>query len=239
MVVEGTFRGQKVAVKSMHDAIQMPQFIEVFHKEINIMAQIRHPNLVLFIAAAIDTEGAPLIVTELLDMSLRKAYVNKLLHDSSKPSIFRDIASALNYLHHHQGGEIIHRDVSSTNVLLEAKSDNQWKAKLSDLGSAKLAIEAKTAGPGTPVYTAPEILKGGSKQTAKVDVYSFGILLCEVILGQFPEEGRLPTMVEAVRGRCAPLHGLVTSCTRTHPKHRPAMSTVLDELHKLSLRCAQ
>ena len=71
MVVEGIFRGQKVAMKSIHDAIQIPQFIDVFHKEIDIMAQIRHLNLVLFIAAAIDTENAPLIVTDLLDMSLR------------------------------------------------------------------------------------------------------------------------------------------------------------------------
>jgi len=233
IVVEGTFRGQKVAVKSMHDAIQIPQFIDVFHKEIDIMAQIRHPNLVLFIAAAIDTENAPLIVTELLDMSLRKAYMKNLLQDSNKLSIFRDVASALNYLHLHQGGEIIHRDVSSANVLLEAKPNNQWKAKLSDLGSAKLAIEAKTMGPGTPVYTAPEILKEGKKQTAKVDVYSFGVLLCEVILGRFPEEGKLPTMIEAVRGRCAALHGLITSCTQRKRKHRPAMSTLLDKLDKL------
>ena len=153
-VVEGTFRGQRVAVKCLHDMIQEPEFVEVICKEIDIMAQIRHPNLVMLIAAVIDAENDPLIITELLDTSLRKAYERYLLESSSKLNIFRDIASALNYLHLHHHGEIIHRDVSSANVLLEAKPNNQWKAKLSDFGSAKLAMEAKTTGPGAAVYAA-------------------------------------------------------------------------------------
>ena len=177
-VVEGTFRGQQVAVKCMHDLIRSPRFVEVMRKEIGIMAQVRHPNLVLLIAAVIDTKNDPLIVTELLDISLRKAYEKKRLHGSSRLSIFRDIAAALNYLHLHQSGEIIHRDVSSGNVLLEAKPNNQWKAKLSDFGSAKLAIEAKSTAPGAPVYSAPEVRKEmGIPQTPKLDVYSYGILL--------------------------------------------------------------
>ena len=156
-VVEGTFRGQRVAVKCLHDMIRSPEFVEVMRKEIAIMAQVRHPNLVLLIAAVMDTKNDPFIVTELLDISLRKAYEKNCLQGSSKLNIFRDIASALNYLHLHQSGEIIHRDVSSSNVLLEAKPNNQWKAKLSDFGSAKLAMEAKTTAPGAFVYAAPEV----------------------------------------------------------------------------------
>ena len=127
-VVEGMFRGQQVAVKCLHDMIREPYFMAIIRKEIDIMAQIRHPNLVMLIAAVIDAENDPLVVTELLDMSLRKAYERNLLEGSSKLNIFRDIASALNYLHLHHHGEIIHRDVSSANVLLEAKANNQWKA---------------------------------------------------------------------------------------------------------------
>ena len=55
-VVEGIFRGQKVAVKCLHDLIRQPEVIEVIRKEIGIMAQIRHPNLVLLIAAVIDAK---------------------------------------------------------------------------------------------------------------------------------------------------------------------------------------
>ena len=233
-VVEGTFRGQRVAVKCLHDMIHEPQFMEVIRKEIGIMAQIRHPNLVMLIAAVIDAENDPLVVTELLDMSLRKAYEKNLLEGSSKLNIFRDIASALNYLHLHHHGEIIHRDVSSANVLLEAKPNNQWKAKLSDFGSAKLAMEAKTKGPGAPVYAAPEIMREmGIRQTAKVDVYSYGILVCEVTMGQFPLEERLPSMVQAIRDRWVFMHNLITACIQEHPDNRPTMSHVLTELNKL------
>ena len=79
-VVEGTFQGQRVAVKCLHDMIRSPRFVEVMRKEIGIMAQVRHPNLVLLIAAVMDAENDPLIVTELLDISLRKAYEKKRLH---------------------------------------------------------------------------------------------------------------------------------------------------------------
>ena len=188
----------------------------------------------LLIAAVIDAENDPLIVTELLDISLRKAYENRRLQGSSKLSIFRDVASALNYLHLHQRGEIIHRDVSSANVLLEAKPNNQWKAKLSDFGSAKRAIEAKTTGPGAPAYTAPEVRKDiGIRQTGKLDVYSYGVLLCEVTVEQFPMEGSLPSMVQVVRSRWSFMHRLVTSCMQDHPDNRPTMSYVLGEFDKL------
>ena len=232
-VVEGKFRGQQVAVKCLHDMIRQPEVIEIIRKEICIMAQIRHPNLVLLIAAVIDAENDPLIVTELLDISLRKAYEKRLLQ-GSKLNIFRDVASALNYLHLHQQGEIIHRDVSSANVLLEAKPNNQWKAKLSDFGSAKLAIEAKTTGPGAPAYTAPEVRKDmGIRQTGKLDVYSYGVLLCEVTVEQFPMDGSLPSMVQTVRITWPFMHGLVTHCTQNHPYNRPTMSYVLGEFDKL------
>ena len=198
------------------------------------MAQVRHPNLVLLIAAVIDTKKDPLIVTELLDISLRKAYEENCLQGSSKLNIFRDIAAALNYLHLHQSGEIIHRDVSSANVLLETKPNNQWKAKLSDFGSAKLAIEAKTKGPGAPVYSAPEILKEmGIRQTTKVDVYSYGILLCEVTVEQFPDEESIPSMMQVVQGKWPFMYRLISSCVQDHPDKRPTMSYILSEFNEL------
>ena len=233
-VVEGTFQGQRVAVKCLHDMIRSPEFAEVMRKEIAIMAQVRHPNLVLLIAAVLDTKNCPLIVTELLDTSLRKAYEENFLQGSSKLSIFRDIAAALNYLHLRHCGEIIHRDVSSANVLLEGKPNSQWKAKLSDFGSSKLAIEAKTTAPGAPVYSAPEVRKDmGIRHTTKLDVYSYGILLCEVTVEQFPDEESFPSMMQKVQGKWAFMHRLITSCIQDHPDRRPTMSSILSEFSKL------
>ena len=173
-VVEGRFRGQTVAVKCLHDLIREPAFTAVIRKEIDIMTQLRHPNLVLLIAAVIDEE-APLIITELLDLSLRRAYERNELDtgEHCKLSIFRDVASALNYLHLHHHGPIIHRDVSSANVLLESRPRRQWRAKLSDFGSAKLAREATTTGPGAAVYSAPEVRRDtGIRQSPKVSTCS-------------------------------------------------------------------
>ena len=173
-VVEGMFRGQSVAVKCLHDLIREPAFTAVIRREIDIMTKLRHPNLVLLIAAVIDEE-APLIITELLDLSLRRAYERNRLDTGElcKLSIFRDVASALNYLHLHHHGPIIHRDVNSANVLLESRPRGQWRAKLSDFGSAKLAREATTTGPGAAVYSAPEVRRDtGIRQTPKVGTCS-------------------------------------------------------------------
>ena len=169
-VVEGKFQGQTMAVKCLHDLIREPASVTVIRTEISIMAQVRHPNLVLLIAAVIDEED-PLIITELLDFPLRRAYERNRLDtgEHCKLSIFRDVASALNYLHLHHHGPIIHRDVSSANVLLEPRPRGQWRAKLSDFGSAKLAREATTTGPGAAVYSAPEVRRDtGIRQSPKV-----------------------------------------------------------------------
>jgi len=100
------------------------------------MAQVRHPNLVLFIAAVLNDRTGPMIITEILDTNLRTAYEENRL-GSNKVRIFQEIASALNYLHLHRE-PIIHRDVSTPNVLLQTVANNVWKAKLSDFGSANL-----------------------------------------------------------------------------------------------------
>ncbi|KAL5467165.1 hypothetical protein EMCRGX_G031357 [Ephydatia muelleri] len=97
------------------------------------------PILLLFIAAVLDDQGGPMIITELLDTTLRKAYEDNLLSPDLYlcMDIFCDVASALCYLH---GLEepIIHRDVSSANVLLKAVAKGEWKAKLSDFGSMSI-----------------------------------------------------------------------------------------------------
>ena len=234
-VVEGKFCEQPVAVKCLHDLIREPEFVALIRKEISIMAQIRHPNLVLFIAAVMDDEGDPLIISELLDTSLRSAYQRQLLVESSKLKIFRDVACALNYLHQHQHGTIIHRDVSSASVLLEARHKNQWKAKLSDFGSAKLAREAQTMGPGSPVYSAPEVRTDVTAlvQSSKIDVYSFGIMVCEVMISRFPSNERLPGMLLQLQERWSDVGHIVTSCIANDPLDRPTMGQVLYQIDTL------
>jgi len=189
-VSEGNYRGQLVAVKQPHRAILTPSIIDCLQREVQIMAQVRHPNLVRFIAAVFDDEvqrlnEPPMIVLELLDMNLRTAYERDVVGASQVP-IFRDVAYGLHYLHEHQD-PIIHRDISSPNVLLEALPQGAWRAKVSDFGSANLEKHSKTAGEGAIIYSAPETFPHTDPitlpplQTTKIDVFSYGILLCEVI----------------------------------------------------------
>ena len=126
-VKEGKFRGQQVAVKCIHETIATQHTIKRVYREICTMSQVRHPNLVLFIAAVLDDQGGPMIITELLDTALRKAYEDSLCNMAQCMDIFRDVACALCYLHELEA-PIIHRDVSSSNVLLKAMAKDQWKA---------------------------------------------------------------------------------------------------------------
>ena len=100
VVAKGKFRGQRVAVKQIYPDILQQTTMDRIRREISTMAQVRHPNLVLFIAAVIDERSGPMIITEILETSLRSAYERDRL-GSNKLQIFKDVASALNYLHLH------------------------------------------------------------------------------------------------------------------------------------------
>ena len=235
-VARGTFRGQTVAVKCLHRGILSPQNEGRVRREISIMSQVRHPNLLLLIGAVLTVEGAgPLIVTELLDRSLRSAYEEGMLEERSKVPVLRDVASALAYLHSHHHTPIIHRDISSANVLLEAIRDRQWKAKLSDFGSANLSHLATTPAEGAAVYAAPEVSTDNrSRQTVKIDVYSFGVLMCEVCLCRFPPERRhFPPMLSDVQHTAPNMFPLARDCTSHAHQDRPGMSEVLQRIDQL------
>ena len=168
------------------------------------MAEVRHPNLLRFIAAVFDDQTPPLIITELLNMNLRTAYENGHLQSANKLPIFCDIAYALHYLHEHEE-PIIHRDVSAPNVLLEALPGGTWRAKVSDFGSANLARLAQTLGEGALMYSAPETFPIidpdvlPPPQTTKIDIYSYGIMLCEVITCQLPDPVKYCDMLHQVQ----------------------------------------
>ena len=234
----GEFRGQKVAVKQMHELIVSPEFLQLLNREINTMAQLRHPNLLQFIGAVLDhPSGNPMIITEIMDISLRGAYEKKQLSPvpvSICLSIMRDVAVGLNYLHC-LPDPIIHRDVSSANVLLESKGPGKWKTKISDFGSAKLARSAVTKAAGAEVYSAPESFQTvmdfeEKKQTPKMDVYSYGILLCEVMTCQFPERQVFREMLQRVHTQSQPVYSLILSCLNRNPDDRPTIKHIIQQI---------
>ena len=163
-ICQGSFRGCQVAVKQIHDLILSQYNRRLFEREMTIASTCRQPNLLQFIGATND-DGSPLFVTELFDTDLRKVLGQRSLHHEEILCLALDVAIALNYLHLNKPFPIIHRDISSSNVLLWRR-DDRWRAKLSDYGAANFMRQFMTCNPGARIYAAPEALT--SQQSPKV-----------------------------------------------------------------------
>ena len=171
-VNEGMYCGCTVAVKEIHELILSPHNIRLFEREMNIASKCRHPHLLQFIGATIE-EGSPLFVTELMEKSLRTLLEKRQLSETEIRTISLDVAHVLNYLHQKKPEPIIHRDVSSANVLLWRQGD-QWRAKVSDYGTANFIQQTMTVAPGAMIYSAPEALT--LNQTVKVSLSEYSRL---------------------------------------------------------------
>ena len=171
IVVKGKYCGCTVAVKQIYDDLlkSSSYYRELFEREMNIASRCRHPCLLQFIGATND-EGTPLFVTELMETSLRALSEQRSLSPTEVSVISLDVAQALNYLHLKKPSPIIHRDISSANVLLWREAD-QWRGKVSDYGTANFKRDIMTACPGSRIYSAPEALT--ESQTAKVCVHLY------------------------------------------------------------------
>ena len=167
-VVEGKYCGCSVAVKQIHELILSPHNRNLFEREMDIASRCRHPCLLQFIGATND-EGNPLFVTELMETSLRTLLEQRALSDAEMSFISLDVARALNYLHQKQPSPIIHRDISSANVLLWRQGEH-WRGKVSDYGTANFMHQTMTVAPGAMIYSAPEAIT--KNQTVKVS-YNF------------------------------------------------------------------
>ena len=155
-VYQGSFRSCQVAVKQIHDLILSPHNRRLFEREMSIASRCRHPNLLQFMGAT-NNDESPLFVTELLHTDLRKVLSLRSLHHEEIVCLALDVAIALNYLHLNKPVAIIHRDISSSNVLLWRR-DDRWRAKLSDYGAANFMRQCMTSNPGARIYAAPEAL---------------------------------------------------------------------------------
>ena len=165
-VFEGKYCGCTVAVKQIYEVLLnlSSHNRELFEREMSIASRCRHPCLLQFIGATND-EGNPLFVTELMESSLRKLLEQRSLSTTEVAVISLDVARALNYLHQKKPRPIIHRDISSANVLLWRQAD-QWRGKVSDYGAANIMQHTMSVCPGAAVYSAPEAFT--KNQTVKV-----------------------------------------------------------------------
>ena len=224
------FRAVRVAAMCLHSQIISPYNRDLFIREMNMAARVRHPNLLLFVGATL--KGELIILTELMPTSLRAILQpGKPLTQQHLFSIACDIAKALNYLHQMTPDPIIHRDVSTANVLLDYHGCNSnWKAKLSDYGSANFLRQLETAGPGNPTYAAPEA-NIPAQQSNKMDIFSFGVLLVEMYTAQFPDTAARERLIHSI-GEPS-LVRLIRECIAEDKDRRPSATKLVTWLTEL------
>ncbi|XP_062110371.1 cysteine-rich receptor-like protein kinase 3 isoform X2 [Humulus lupulus] len=177
--------GKVVAVKRLF--FNTRQWVDHFFNEVNLISGIRHKNLVELLGCSITGPESLLVYEYVPNQSLHDnlfALKNvRQLRWDSRYKIILGVAEGLAYLHEESNLRIIHRDIKLGNIML----DEDLTPKIADFGLARLFPEDKThistAIAGTLGYMAPEYIVRG-KLSEKADVYSFGILVLEVVCGR-------------------------------------------------------
>ena len=167
------------------------RIVERFQREIEFLSGLRHPNVIQYLGSCADPEsGLPVLFMELMDESLT-SFLERPPNPPPLPlhvqlDISHDVSQALSHLHRH---EVLHRDLSSNNVLLIGTC----RAKVTDFGMAKLLGSdphlTPTYCPGTNGYMSPEALTDPPEYSEKLDVFSCGVLLVQLVTRKFPNPG--------------------------------------------------
>ncbi|CAN6845797.1 unnamed protein product [Brassica oleracea] len=252
--------GQIVAVK--RSKVLDEGKVEEFINEVRVLSQINHRNIVKLMGCCLETE-VPILVYE----HIPNGDLFKRLHDDSddytmtwevRLRIAVEIAGALAYLHSAASTPVYHRDVKTTNILL----DEKYRAKVSDFGTSRsISIDQThltTHVAGTLGYLDPEYFQT-SQFTDKSDVYGFGVVLVELITGEKPfsvmwaeesrglasyffeamKENRVLDIVDSrIKEECKPeqvlaMAKLARRCLSLKGKKRPSMREVSSDLEKI------
>ncbi|XP_039171760.1 MDIS1-interacting receptor like kinase 2-like [Eucalyptus grandis] len=250
--------GDIVAVKKLYQTADSGQIDQKeFLNEIKVLTEIRHRNIVKLEGFCSHPQHSFLVYEYFDRGSLSTILSNEEeameLDWNKRVNIVKGVAHALSYIHHDCISPIVHRDISSNNILL----DSEYVAHVSDFGTAKLLkldTSNWSAVVGTYGYVAPE-LAYTMKVTEKCDVYSFGIVAIEVIKGRHPGDSlssllapvgmeisvvlknildsRLPTPMPGIKDELLTILKLAVACISDNPQLRPSMKKIS---HVLSAR---
>ncbi|KFK36623.1 hypothetical protein AALP_AA4G147800 [Arabis alpina] len=253
--------GRIVAVKK--SKVVDEDKLEEFINEVVILSQINHRNIVKLIGCCLETQ-VPLLVYEFISNGNLFEHLHDEFDDYTMATwevrlrIAIDIAGALSYLHSAASSPIYHRDIKSTNIML----DEKYRAKVSDFGTSRsITVDhthLTTVVSGTVGYVDPEYFQS-SQFTDKSDVYSFGVVLVELITGEKPisilrfqenrtlatyfilamKDNRLADIIDRrIRDACKQEQVMAAAqlarrCLNLNGKKRPSMREVSMELERI------
>ena len=261
-ILEAKWEGSTVAVKEIHSIFinevsesEFQAFKRSFLRECEQSCRLRHPNIVRFFGICYPPGArVPSLVMERLHCSLTNLLErNPLLPIETKLSIIHDVALGLRYLHT-RTPIIIHRDLSSNNVLIS----KGMEGKIGDLGTARLVDPTRqsqmTKAPGTVDFMPPEALaaSGSVKYERELDVFSFGCVMLHTLSHQWPtpsepvvtdpvtfevkgrtEVERRSSYFDKIQDKAGMLIPTIKSCLNNIPKNRASIVQVCSQLEGL------
>ncbi|XP_022748522.1 serine/threonine-protein kinase STY46-like isoform X5 [Durio zibethinus] len=238
---KGTYCSQEVAIKVLKPERINTDMQKEFAQEVFIMRKVRHKNVVQFIGACTKPPGL-CIVTEFMSGGSVYDYLHKQKGVFKLPSLLKvaiDVSKGMNYLHQNN---IIHRDLKAANLLM----DENEVVKVADFGVARVKAQSgvMTAETGTYRWMAPEVIEH-KPYDHKADVFSFGIVLWELLTGKVPYEYLTPLQaaVGVVQKGLRPtipkhtnpkLTELLERCWQQDPALRPDFSEIIGILQQIA-----